>query len=55
MSPGWLTGFGKITLLAGWAAGASWPVAWLSLDLRGRRPGQVLAACGYGPPLPASA
>jgi LuxR family transcriptional regulator, maltose regulon positive regulatory protein len=25
-------GFGKTTLLAGWAASASWPVAWLSLD-----------------------
>ncbi|HZC99322.1 MAG TPA: LuxR C-terminal-related transcriptional regulator [Actinomycetes bacterium] len=25
-------GFGKTTLLAGWAAGARWPVAWLSLD-----------------------
>jgi LuxR family transcriptional regulator, maltose regulon positive regulatory protein len=25
-------GFGKTTLLAGWATGARWPVAWLSLD-----------------------
>jgi LuxR family transcriptional regulator, maltose regulon positive regulatory protein len=25
-------GFGKTTLLAEWAAGATWPVAWLSLD-----------------------
>ena len=25
-------GFGKTTLLAGWAADARWPVAWLSLD-----------------------
>ena len=25
-------GFGKTTLLAGWAANARWPVAWLSLD-----------------------
>jgi LuxR family maltose regulon positive regulatory protein len=25
-------GFGKTTLLAGWAASARWPVAWLSLD-----------------------
>ena len=25
-------GFGKSTLLADWAAGAKWPVAWLSLD-----------------------
>jgi LuxR family maltose regulon positive regulatory protein len=25
-------GFGKTTLLAEWAAGARWPVAWLSLD-----------------------
>jgi LuxR family maltose regulon positive regulatory protein len=25
-------GFGKTTLLAGWAGGARWPVAWLSLD-----------------------
>ena len=25
-------GFGKTTLLAGWAATAKWPVAWLSLD-----------------------
>jgi LuxR family transcriptional regulator, maltose regulon positive regulatory protein len=25
-------GFGKTTLLAAWAAGARWPVAWLSLD-----------------------
>jgi ATP/maltotriose-dependent transcriptional regulator MalT len=25
-------GFGKTTLLADWAASASWPVAWLSLD-----------------------
>src|SRR4030095_14987511 len=25
-------GFGKTTLLADWAAGARWPVGWLSLD-----------------------
>src|SRR4029453_16270013 len=25
-------GFGKTTLVADWAASASWPVAWLSLD-----------------------
>jgi ATP/maltotriose-dependent transcriptional regulator MalT len=25
-------GFGKTTLVAGWAASAGWPVAWLSLD-----------------------
>ena len=25
-------GFGKTTMLAEWAAGAGWPVAWLSLD-----------------------
>src|SRR4029453_2576330 len=30
---GWTpAGFGKTTLLADWAAGARWPVGWLSLD-----------------------
>ena len=41
-------GFGKTTLLADWAANARWPVAWLSLDSAGQRPGAVLALCGRG-------
>jgi LuxR family maltose regulon positive regulatory protein len=31
-------GFGKTTLLAGWATGARWPVAWLSLDPEDNEP-----------------
>jgi LuxR family maltose regulon positive regulatory protein len=31
-------GFGKTTLVAGWAAGAGWPVAWLSLDSQDNDP-----------------
>jgi LuxR family transcriptional regulator, maltose regulon positive regulatory protein len=31
-------GFGKTTLVAHWAAGTSWPVAWLSLDERDNDP-----------------
>jgi hypothetical protein len=41
-------GFGKTTLLAGWAHGARWPVAWLSLDAHDNDParfwGYVVAA-----------
>jgi LuxR family maltose regulon positive regulatory protein len=31
-------GFGKTTLLADWATGATWPVAWLSLDSQDNDP-----------------
>lgn len=31
-------GFGKTTLVADWAASASWPVAWLSLDTEDNDP-----------------
>ena len=42
-------GFGKTTLLAEWARAGQRPVAWLSLDDGGQRPGAVLAPCRRRP------
>jgi ATP/maltotriose-dependent transcriptional regulator MalT len=36
-------GFGKTTVLADWAAGSDWPVAWAVAGSRRRRPGAFLA------------